>query len=77
MHAAPGMARDVGLVGDENDGVASLIKAFEQRHDLFAGLGIEVAGWLVGQDDRRIVDQRAGDCDPLALPAGEFVRLMR
>ncbi len=71
------MARDVGFVGDENDGVALLIKAFEKRHDFFAGLGIEVAGWLVGQDDRRIVDQRAGDRDALALSAGEFVRLVR
>ena len=70
------MARDVGLVGDENDSVALLIEAFEQRHDLFTGFGIEVAGWLVGQDDRRIVDQCAGNCDPLALSAREFVRLM-
>ena len=71
------MAGDVGLVGDENDGVALLIETLEKRHDFFAGFGIEVPGRLVGQDDRRIVDQRAGNCDPLALAAGEFVRLMR
>ena len=58
-------------------GVALLIEAFEKRHDLFAGFGIEVTGRLVGQDDRRIVDQGAGDGDALALPAGEFVRLVR
>ena len=45
-----------------------LVEAFEQIHDLFAGFGIEVAGWLVGQDDRRIVDQCAGNCDSLRLP---------
>ena len=76
MHAAACVARDVRLVGDENDSVALLIETFEQHHDLLTGFGIEVAGWLVGQDDRRIVHQRAGNCDALALSAGEFVRLM-
>ena len=54
----------------------SLIEAFEKRHDFFAGFGIEVAGRLVGENDRGIVDQCAGDGDPLALAAGEFVRLV-
>ena len=65
---------DVGLVGDEHDGVARLVEALEERHDLDAGLRVEVAGGLVGEQDRRIVHQRARDGDALALAAGELVR---
>ncbi len=48
----------------------------EQRHDLDAGLGVEVAGRFVGQDDGGPVDQGAGDGDALALTAGELVGLV-
>ena len=41
----------------------------EQRHDLGAGLRIEVAGRLVGEQDRRVVDQRPRDRHALALAA--------
>ena len=34
-------------------------------------LGVERAGGLVENQDRRIAEQRAGDGDPLPLPAGE------
>ena len=64
---------DVGLVGDEDDGVAAGMKIVEERHDLVAGLGVEVSGRLVRQDDGGIVDQGASDGDALALAAGEFV----
>ena len=76
MHRAPGVRGDVALVRDQNDGVAALIQIFEQRHDFFAGFGIEVAGRFVGQNDRRIVHQRARDRDALTLTAGQFVRLV-
>ncbi len=42
---------DVGLVRDEDDGVALGMQSVEEGHDLVAGLGVEVAGGLVGQDD--------------------------
>src|SRR5438874_5503515 len=66
---APGVPRNVGLVRDDDDGVAVLIKIFEQLHDLFAGLRIEVTGRFIRQNYRRIVYQRASDCDSLALTA--------
>ena len=44
---------DVGLVGDQHDGVAPGVQCVEERHDLDAGLGVEVAGGLVGEDDGR------------------------
>ena len=62
------------LVGDEHDRVAPAVQPFEHRHDLDAGLGVEVARGLVGQHEGRVVHQRAGYRHPLALPPGELVR---
>jgi hypothetical protein len=59
------------LVGDHDDRRPALVQLLDQRHDLAAGGAVEVAGRLVGQDDRRPSDERAGDRDPLALPARE------
>ena len=44
------------------------------RVDLVAGLRVELAGRLVGQDQDRLLDQRPGDRHPLLLAAGELVR---
>ena len=52
------------------------VESVERGHDLDAGLGVEIAGRLVGQDDGRAVDEGAGDGDALALAAGEFVGLV-
>ena len=43
------------------------------RHDLDAGLRVEIPGRLVGEQNRGVVDERAGDRDALALAAGELV----
>ena len=51
----------------------SLVQPLEEPHDLLAGLGVEVAGGLVGQQDRGLHDQGAGDGHALALAAGELV----
>src|SRR5690606_26410380 len=40
--------------------------------DRMAGHRIEIAGWLVGQQNRRVVGQRARDGDALLLAAGEL-----
>ena len=73
---AMGELGDVGFVGDDDDGVAAMVELVEERHDLVAGLGVEVAGGLVGEDDRGAIDERAGDGDALALSAGELVGLV-
>ena len=39
-------------------------------------LGVEVAGRLVGEQQRGRGDQRPGHGDPLLLAAGELVRLV-
>ena len=59
-----------------HDGVAVLVQALEEAHDFVAGGGVEGAGGLVGQQDRRVVHEGAGDGDALALTAGELVRLV-
>ena len=43
----------------------------EHRHDVGGVAGIEVAGWLVGQQEGGAADQRAGDAQPLLFAAGE------
>ncbi len=73
---AVGVLGDVGLVGDDDDGVAAGVEIVEEGHDLVAGLGVEVSGGLVGEDDGGAVDEGAGDGDALALAAGELVGLV-
>ena len=46
----------------------------EQPHDVEADRGVEVAGGLVAEQDRRLVDERAGDRHALLLTAGQLVR---
>ncbi len=62
------------LVGDEHDRAALGGELAEQREHRGARLDVEVAGRLVGQQQRRVVDQRAGDREALLLAAGELVR---
>ena len=50
------------------------IELLEEREDLVAGARVEVAGRLVGEEERRLGDERARDGDALLLPAGELVR---
>jgi hypothetical protein len=56
-HPVPNMNRpvrergDVGFVRDEDDGVAGGVQPGEERHDFGAGLGIEVSGRLVREQD--------------------------
>ena len=68
-----GIFGDVGLVGDEDDGVAAGVEIVEEGHDLVAGFGIEISGGLVGEDDGGLVDEGAGDGDALTLTTGELV----
>ena len=39
-------------------------------------IAVEVAGGLVGDDERRVGDDGAGDGDALLLAAGEFERIV-
>ena len=58
-------------VGDDEGG-AVFHQAVERVLDLALGLGIHRGGGLVQQQDRRVLEQRAGDGQPLFLAAGEL-----
>ena len=58
-------------MGDHHD-QPILGDLLEQIHDLDTGVAVQRAGRLVGEQDIRIVDQRARDRDTLHLTAGEL-----
>src|SRR5690606_21983196 len=53
---------------------AVAVEAREQLEDLLAGLGVEVAGGLIGEQQGGFGDEGAGDGHALLLTAGERVR---
>ena len=61
------------LVGDHDDGGAAAVDLVEQLHNLKGKLRVDVAGRLVRNQQRRVVDQRAGKRHTLLLAAGELV----
>ena len=68
-------AHHLGAVGDHDHGLAGPPgEAVEDLQHLAAGLEVEVAGGLVGEDQQRIVGQGAGDGHALLLAPGEAVR---
>ena len=50
------------------------VEVVERVDDLGAGVAVEVAGRLVGQHERRLADDGAGDGHPLALAARQLPR---
>src|SRR5207342_3133823 len=68
------MLRHIRIVRDQHHGVVFLLQALEQSQDLLAGAAVERASRLVGEQDRRAVDQRSRDGDTLLLSAGKLAR---
>ena len=60
---------------DDRDAVLG-VELLEEVDNLGAGLGVEVAGGFVGEDDGRRVGEGAGHGDALALSAGELEGLV-
>src|SRR5712692_4343129 len=69
---ALGELRDVVLVGDQHDGQSFVIQVLENLHDLDRGAAVEISGGLVGQQNRRLVHQRARNGHALLLPTGHL-----
>ena len=61
--------RDGLVVGDHEDRGAAGVELADELHDRRAGCAVEIAGRLVGEDDRRASDERARNRHSLALPA--------
>src|SRR5882724_11627098 len=64
------------IMSDENQSFSLGMQFIEHFHDLHAGSGIEIAGGFIGENDQRVVDERAGDGHALLLAAGKFKRFM-
>ena len=62
------------FVGHQQDGATLLVEGAQQLHGLVGGAAVEVAGRLVGEQQRGVIDQRAGDGHPLPLSAGQLAR---
>ena len=72
-HAAAHLVDHLAVVGDDEHRGAGAVDPVEQLHDPDRGHRVEVAGRLVGEQQRRVVDEGAGDRDALLLAAGELV----
>lgn len=75
--AAVGLAGDVGVVRDHEDGVAGIVEFAEKLEDDFLVGFVEVTGGLVGEDDSRLIDEGTGDGYALLLTAGKICGEMR
>ena len=71
-----GVHDGVQAMGDD-DGGAVLAEMLDRLLHLLFGFRIQRRGGFIEQDDRRILDQRAGDGDALALAAGQLGRARR
>ena len=72
-----GHRRQLGVVRHQDERrAARTVDLPQQLHDVAAVGAVEVAGWLVGQHDRRVVGQGAGERDALLLAAGELRRIV-
>ena len=73
---APRGAREILVVRDDDDRRPIGVQPLEQRDHLRAGVRVELARRLVGEQERRAVRQRARDRDALLLAAGQLRRPM-
>ena len=75
--AAVGLARDIGVVCNHEDGVAGFVQITEDfEDDFFVGF-VEIAGRLIGEDELGLIDERASDGDALLLASGKLRGEMR
>jgi hypothetical protein len=74
--AVADMPHDVEVVGDKEVGQVELAPQIgEQVQDLRLDRFVECRHRLVEDQQPRLERQRAGDVDPLPLPAGQLVRI--
>src|SRR3954451_6198126 len=73
-HALAQRGHDLGVVRGHQHGRAQVVDSEQQLDDFPADQRVEVSGRLVGDDQSRSVDHRAGDRGPLLLAAGELAR---
>ena len=70
---APGAARGLHGVRDHEDRLSAAVHLAEETEQLVRGFAVERAGRLVGEQDARLCDERAGNGGALLLAAGDLV----
>ena len=68
--------RDVRLVRHEHDRDALFVQLLKERHDLDRHVAVEISRRLVGEQQRRLGDERSRDRHALLLPARQLARLV-
>ena len=58
-------------MGDEQDRLPARVQAAQELQHFLAAGGVQGAGRLVGEQDRRLVGEGTGDSEPLAQAARE------
>src|SRR5215467_8719466 len=65
----PGIAGNIRVMRYNNDGDTAPVQCLQQRQHFQAGAAIQIACWFIRQQQRRLVDQGAGDGNALLLSA--------
>src|SRR5271165_2164049 len=66
------------VVSDHDDRLAQLChRPPQERQQVRGGIGVQVAGGLIGKDEVRLVDQRPGARDTLLLTARQLTGAVR
>ena len=77
MDSAVGDTCQLLVMSDDDEGLTELIAQVEEQLMLFLlVLRIKGTAWLIGKDDRWMVDEGTCNGDTLFLSTTQFVRLM-
>lgn len=77
MQAQLATGRQLLVMGDDKQaGAVFAVEAEQQFYDALAGVAIQVAGRLIGQQQAGLPHECARDGHPLLFPAGELGRVM-
>src|SRR5919201_747335 len=72
-HALAHLVDHLAVVRDHEDRRPRAVDAVEELHDPDRGVGVEVPGRLVADEERRVVHEGTRDRDALLLAARELV----
>jgi hypothetical protein len=75
-NAALGAVCHVGVMSDHDDCGSLPMQFFKKGHDFVAGVAIEGAGRLIGQDQQCLIHERPSDGDALLLASRQLARPM-
>jgi hypothetical protein len=64
-------------MGDEQQSrVQAAVELEHELADPLAGCGVQISGWLVGEQHSGSGHESAGECHPLLLTAGQLTRIV-